>query len=168
MKRLLAVLLVVAVPIAVRGQDGDILPLRFARASTELQSRFHLDWKVLSPARQEWAYCISKWSVSFTSDSDSVYVAEEATRLPPVKAEHAGLALDAGSCMTVEGVPLPIAHSHPDGDCSPSRLDITAAIVRKQAPFQLIICGPNSVVGYSGQLYVDVIKYNAGRFFSTK
>jgi proteasome lid subunit RPN8/RPN11 len=162
------VLLLVALPIAVRGQDGDMLPLRFARASTALQSRFHSDWEVLSPGRQEWAYCISKWSVSITSDSDSVYVAEEVTRLRPVKAEQAGLALDSGSCTTGAGVPLPIAHSHPSGNCSPSRLDITAAIVRKQAPFQLIICGPNSIAGYSGQLYVDVMKYNAGRLFSRK
>lgn len=141
----------------VRAADAQTLPLQFARASARVERQFTQDWQQLSGAGKEWAYCITKWSIGYTQDRDTVYIAEQVERMTGDDAD--AHSVYAGCMDPHTQTPLPMAHSHPSGDCSPSRADITLAITRTTAPFELIVCGPTSTVGYMGSLYRKLVAF---------
>lgn len=144
-----AALLATFIPIAAAQAQAvdsrDKMPLRFARPGSALRRRFELDWDEKIGDGGEWTYCITKWSIALSQDSDTVYVAERA-HLVVGNLERGGSRQTGVYCDDAEGFPLPIAHVHPSGDCSPSRADLEAA--KRGVPFDIIICGRGATVGY--------------------
>jgi proteasome lid subunit RPN8/RPN11 len=137
----------------------DMLPLRFARTGARARRRFKEDWDDLGHDGKEWAYCVTQWSIGLTQNKDTVFVIENVERVRAVDAQdHKINAAASPQCYIDNEHALPIAHVHPSGDCSPSRPDIMVAVMRG-APFELIICGPESTIGYSGAMYKDLLAF---------
>lgn len=142
-------------------ESRDMLPLRFARTGARSRRRFKEDWDEIGHEGKEWAYCVTQWSIGLTQNKDTVYIIEAVERVVDVDAQ--GHKIDAASspqCLAPDGTSLPIAHAHPSGDCTPSRADIMVAVIR-EAPFELIICGPESTSSYMGSMYKDLMQHYA-------
>jgi hypothetical protein len=134
-----------------RAQDRDLLPMSFVRVDTNVSRQFEADWLRLQKLGKEWAYCVTRWSLAWTQDGDTAYVVEEVDRAPARSGKHELGELECPE--TARFVGPAIAHAHPSGDCSPSRADATYAVAHA-IPFALIVCGPRSTAGYTGQQFL--------------
>lgn len=137
---------------ALRAQtfNQETQPLRFARAGSRARRRFKDDWEEMEHEGIEWAYCVRQWSTALTQDKDTVYIIESVERITGVDAQHNKIDAASSPQCYVDSQALPIAHTHPSGDCSPSRGDMLVADFRG-AKFELIVCGPESTLGYFGR-----------------
>lgn len=146
------VVVMICTPIAAESQgfDDPMLPLRTARLGERIRRRVKDEWYELIPHGKEFSYCVSGWTPEKDQRGDTVFIVTEVQLVKGANAREHGI--NGFECVGKGGEELPIIHAHPAGDCSPSRSDIEAAVGRK-APFEMIICGPESSVSYGGELY---------------
>jgi hypothetical protein len=133
--------------------EPQLAPMTFAKVSDSLWARFAADWKTPGWTDTERKYCVTHWTAEVTPDGDSLYIATDAV-LQARRGTRHSVPIE-GECIGPAG-PYPVAHTHPGGDCTPSRGDITQSWMRR-APFDLIICA-GAYTGYSWtNLYVPYI-----------
>ncbi len=146
--KLTAFLLLVASGLSaqVPAWEREALPMKFAQASPELSRQFAAAWRKADRDGVEVKFCITSWTLGETKDGDTVYVATAAQLQATPNNSRISTGVDHAPCLGDKGQPLPTAHTHPRGDCSPSRGDATNAI-KRAAPFDLIICD-QFTVGY--------------------
>lgn len=91
------------------------------------------------PSDREVLFCVEVWRTLRVSEQVERVVIER------VRLERGGGAsriTDVGtSCLGPGGEPLPMLHTHSDGNCQFSPTDLVT-IVARQAPFEGIQCGP--------------------------
>ena len=93
------------------------------------------------------------WHVETTKAGDSVYVADAADLMPTTGSASRIGEVGSHDCRKPDGEPMPTAHVHLNGDCSPSRADVETLLGRP-GTFGLVICGPRAVSGYVPQLFL--------------
>lgn len=128
--------------------------MTYVRVDGKVARELAADWKRLWPRGREWAYCVRTWTRDTTQNGDTVFVITSLERAPTTANAHE---LDGVTCMDERGAQLPIAHTHPSGDCSASRAD-AAQSVAYDVPFGLVVCGPGSTGGYTRAQFVLMIR----------
>ena len=113
-----------------------------------------IDWEEGSLARQQRVWrnlpgdrevlvCVERWRTVAVNETVDRVIVEQ------VRAERAGGATriaDVGTaCLAEDGGPLPMFHTHSDGNCQFSPADLVTIIARR-APFEGVQCGQRHFV----------------------
>jgi len=113
------------------------------------------------PAFREVLYCIDSWKTLGESRFDRVVIER-------VRRERGGTThsiVDIGSaCTTPSGEPLPMFHTHSDGNCQFSPEDIVSIIARR-AQFEGVQCGDHHFIwGFAWQLLAVANAVESAKF----
>jgi hypothetical protein len=131
--------------IALAGQArAQGLPFRVSVFDWEARTRESLTraFRGLNAGR-EVLYCVEAWRTADATESTERIVIER------IRLERGGgtnRVTDVGAlCIGDKGQPLPMIHTHGDGNCQFSPADLVTAVARR-APFDGVQCGPHHFI----------------------
>lgn len=140
-----------ALCVAARPAVGQGLPYRVTIVDWDgsALARQHSAWKSL-PGDREVLFCVEQWKTVPVSEQLERVVIER------VRAAHVGgsnrIADVSTACLGAQGEPLPMFHTHADGNCQLSPTDLVTLVARR-APFEGVQCGARHFVwGFAWQV----------------
>jgi hypothetical protein len=132
---LLLALTVAASPVAAQGLPFKVQVLDWEPATLARQMR---SYRARADDR-ELLYCVEGWKVVPVSEEVERVVIERVRLAGSGGANRIG---DVGeACLGRSGEPLPMLHTHTEGNCQFSPSDLVTVVARR-APFEGIQCGP--------------------------